>query len=448
MRDRILEMPPEAGSPAATPIDQKGRIRAVIADPAGLAAPGYAVGIFRDGRTAEVVTVGAADVSTQRPINADTQFYAGSASKQFTALALMQLVVAGKVSLDDDVRNYLPELPQYSCAVTVAILLHHTGGIRESLALLALAGYSDIAVPTRAEALNVVLRQHETKFKPGTKFDYTNGGYLLLSEIVERVAREPFAAYVNDMVLGPLGMTRSFMLAGKRLDDANVAHGYRVEDGHVVPFDSYPLFGGSGGLMTTLNDFAKYDHDIDTGHKVWTPAITKLMMKPGRFDDGGTVLLGGSGQAYASGLVVGPDWFSHGGAARGFKTNYVRLPGKRIGIALLCNRGEVDLDERANAIITALNEGLPPIVKIACDSILGRYASEDLDVIYELTKNGDTALTVRVLPSSGGAPRHSMMLMRIGDGSFIGPELRLVLDEEANGFSLETAQVSLRFNRV
>ncbi len=174
-------------TPASADPGASSRIAAALAVPSPTAAPGCAVGIFRAGKTAELVNAGAADVAAGRAIGSDTQFYAASVSKQFTAIALMQLVVAGKVSLTEDIRRYIPELPDYGTTVTVQMLLNMSGGIRDSLALLALEGNLDISTPRRADALAGVLRQKDTNFTPGTQYDYTNGGYLLLSEIVERV---------------------------------------------------------------------------------------------------------------------------------------------------------------------------------------------------------------------------------------------------------------------
>jgi CubicO group peptidase (beta-lactamase class C family) len=430
---------------------QSDPVQAVLDTPAGLAVPGCALGIFRNGRLAKFVTAGAADTATQRAMNADTQFYAASVSKEFTSLAAMQLVLKGKLNLDDDVHKYLPELPDYGHKVTVVMLMNHTAGIRDSLELLYLNGISDIAAPTRAQALALLFKQTATKFEPGTRYDYSNGGYLLLSEIVERVAGEPFSVYVNRSVLGPIGMTRSFIMAGARTADANVALGYTRTDGKVVPADSYPLFGGSGGLITTINDLSKYDHDIDSAHKVWTPAIMKLMLEPGRFNDGSIVRRAArSNQAYAAGLSVSPDWFSHGGSATGFKTMYARMPARRIGLGLLCNAGETDPDERINAVVAAMGEGLPPVTEaqVPVAKLDGRYRSADLDVVYVLASEG-SAMTLKILPATGeGTPLATIPLKPADDG-YAGPSFRLVPDADRAGFTINASRVvGLKFRRI
>ena len=427
--------------------DVETRLRALLDDPRGLEAPGFALGVFRDGRPVHMLTSGAADIASGRAIDADTRFYAASTSKQFTALALVQLVLAGEVALEDDVRTYLPEMPSYGDPVSVAMLLNHTGGVREPFALLLLAGCPELAAATRADALHVVLRQRDANFRPGTRFDYTNGGYLLLSEIVERVTREPFAAYVDRAVLKPLGMERSFILAGERPHDANMSRGYGLSEGRPMIADSYPLYGGSGGLVTTLNDLARYDYDIDTGHRVWAPAVAELMLRPGRYADGRVATFGRWGQAYASGLVVGPQWVSHAGSVPGFKCNHARLASRRLGVALLSNRGEVNAGEMMNAVVAVLGEDLPPVAEVAAPSLRGLYASEDLDVVYEVGDGGEV-LRVEVLPARGRPARQTFTLRRVDDGSYMGQGVRLVPDEAREGFRMETPQISLAFERA
>ncbi len=435
------------GASAMASPGEADRIHAVIADPAGMTAPGCAVGIFREGKTSEFVVAGAADTATGHAIDPDTQFYAASVSKQFTAMAVMQLVVQGKIRLADDIRVYLPEMAAYARPVTVAMLLHHSAGIRDSLALLAAAGATDISAPSRKQAMTLELAQKGTNFEPGTRFDYSNGGYLLLSEIVERVAKEPFDAYVDRMVLKPLGMTRSFIMHGARPGDPDLAHGTHLTGGKSEPSDDYPLFGGSGGLITTVTDLAKWDHDIDSGHKVWTPAITKLMLEPGLYNDGSPIRARGFG--YGAAEFLGPQWFSHSGAASGFKNIYARLPAKRLGIAMLCNRGEVDPNTRADAIAAAIDEGLPKVSEtmVPVRKIEGRYRSDDLGVIYAVSTVPE-GISADVLPVDGGAKRATFLFKRVGDGSYVYSGIRLAPDEGNNGFSLEGGRLQLTFHRV
>ncbi|WP_447727179.1 serine hydrolase domain-containing protein [Sphingomonas koreensis] len=438
----LAAWPASAADPAAP-----GRIRAALGVPDG-AQPGCAVGIFRNGKPAELVNAGLADVATGRAIGTDTQFYAASVSKQFTAVALLQQVAAGKVRLTDSVRKYIPELAPYADKVTVQMLLNMTGGVRDSLSLLALEGYDRISGPNRKQALEGVYRQQDAKFDPGTQYDYSNGGYLLLSEIVERAAGQTFESYVNDRVLKPIGMTRSFMMLGSRTTDANVAKGYVAKDGKVTDADEYPLFGGSGGLITTVSDLAKWDYDIDTGHKVWTPQIGKWMAEPGKFLNGAPALRTGRGIAYGNALLVGDHWFHHTGGASGFKTLYGHLREKRMGVALLCNNGAVDPAPHADKVIAALNEGLPAIGEPSADgsALNGAYRNPNLAATYWVEAKDDTlALTIQ---RADGSRTPAKTLKRSPEGTFKADVFTLTPDDDARGFTLEIPRVTLHFSRT
>jgi CubicO group peptidase (beta-lactamase class C family) len=442
-----LAAPVATAAAPAEPTAKAAAVKAALAVPATAAAPGCAVGLFRDGKTELQVVDGYADVTTGRRIDADTQFYAASVSKQFTVAALMQLVAAGKVRLDADVHLYLPDLPPYPDPLTIQNLLNMTSGVRDSLVLLQLDGIEPLSRANRAQALAEVFQQRDTKFKPGTAYDYTNGGYLLLSEVVERVSGEKFETYVDAHVLKPLGMTRSFVMLGSRTSDANVARGYTMVGGKVTLTDEFPLFGGSGGLITTINDLAKWYGDIDNGHKVWTPEVTRLMTTPGRFTDGSPVRDHGQGPVYGNALLIGPHWFHHTGSAGGFKTLFGYNREQRFGVALLCNNGDYNPDKVADAVLAAfdgsvprVSEGTPP------SSLNGRYGNPNLKAVYSiaLTEAGGT-LTVTDRNGKPGAPQS---LEATAPGQYKAQGYKLSFDDNAMGFTLTIPRVSLHFTRL
>ena len=431
---------------ASTP-DAAGKIRAAIGKAPG-SQPGCAVGIFRNGAATEYVNVGLADVSTGKEIGSDTQFYAASVAKQFTAVAVMQQVVEGKVRLTDSVRKHIPEMPAYADAITVQMLLNMSSGVRDSLSLMGLEGYDLISVPTRQQAFNAVYRQKEPKFTPGTQYDYTNGGYLLLSEIVERSSGIAFETYINKRVLAPLGMTRSNVMSGQRNTDANIAKGYIAENGNVRLADEYPLFGGSGGLITTINDLGRWNHDIDAGHKVWTPAITRLMAEPGKFLNGTPVIRTGRGIAYGNALIIGSHWFHHTGGAGGFKTLFGHLREKRMGFAMLCNNGAIDPAPKADEIVAALGENLPAILEATADgtALDGRYQNPNVSATYHIKVSGDyLEVTIARPDGSRTAPK---ILKRSDDGQFSNGQMQLKPDDDARGFTVEIPRVTLHFERA
>lgn len=433
----------------AAPLDQ---VKQIIADLKGPAAPGCAVGAFRDGKTLFVTAVGAADIAGGKPLNGDTLFYAASVSKQFTALAAATLVEKGKLGLDDDVRQYLPELPDYGTPITVRMLMLHTAGIRDSLELIYLAGIESAAHTNKATALQLLFRQKSVNFPSGTAFSYSNGGYLLLAEIVERVSGMPFADYAKTAILQPLGMKRSFFMNDAKPVGTNIAHGYvPVGDGFEIR-DTYPTFSGSGGLMVSINDMARYERDIAVGHKLWTPAVQQMLLTPGRLSNGKPALRLPSSLAYAGGVMVGPrngqTFVQHSGGAEAFRNIYARLPERKFAVALFCNRGDWTADEKADAIIEAIEgEILTDEPKMAAVERAGRYVSDELQATYDMSFSGDD-LTAKV--SSPYTPGGSTLTFkRNADGSFGASGSQILFDEDSQGFTIKSSRLhGLRFRRT
>lgn len=345
---------------AASP-DISARLQAAIAHPQNEVAPGCAYGVFEKDRDTFVAS-GHADIEAQVPIDEDTIFYAASLSKQFTVIALAQLTQAGALSLDDDVRDYLPELPAYAAPVSIGMLVHHTAGIRDSLTLLRQAGLSPTHPDAQKQALQLLFQQQDTTFVPGTGFAYSNGGYLLVAEIIERVTGQPFTRYAKQNILLPLGMEASYFLDGDAHPSPHLAHGYAGKaDGFRVR-DTYPRFSGSGGLMTTMRDLARYERDITQGRRVWTPAVREIMLTPGKLANGETARHPSVGLPYAGGLLVGDRngraVVQHGGSAEGFRHSYVRLTDDGLSIAALCNRSDEIAQERVDDAIDIVRPGL------------------------------------------------------------------------------------------
>ena len=403
--------------PASIDLDA---VRRVIADPAGLAAPGCTASAFHDGRQLFAVASGAADLASGKPLDQRTLFYAASVSKQFTALAVAQLAVAGKIDLDGDVRHYLPELPQYEATITPRMLLNHTSGIADWLGVAALLGVSDWGSLEKRQALAMIYAQPATAFKPGTRFSYSNGGYLLLAELVERVSGQASPDYVAKKILRPMGMRDGGFLAGTRRQGAGIAHGYVPEgDGYVLR-DTYPAIGGSGGLMISTDDFARYEYDIAVGHKVWTDAVRAIMLQPGVLADGKPADRL-PGLAYAGGLLVGvrdgQAVIEHAGGAEAFRTQFLRLPEQHVTVVVLCNRGDWNPNVRADAIAnlvtgTSLWKDGAPMPETA-----GRFVSAEQDTRYQLVAAGDQ-LRVTITSPFTSADGEQVLLKRGAKGAF------------------------------
>ncbi len=255
------------------------------------------------------------------------------------------LVRDGKVSLDDNVRKYIPELPDYGTPITVRHLLHHTSGLRDYNALLELAGFrGDSDCPTVAEALEVICRQKKLNYTPGAEYSYTNTGYFLLSQIVERVSGKSLNAFAQERIFKPLGMTHTLY----QDDHTQVIHGRAsgyepAESGQGYKLDmSNWDETGDGNVYTSVEDLALWDQAF------YSNALGKDVMD--MLHTTGT-LSSGKKIDYAFGLVVtdykGLKVVEHGGAWAGFRAEILRFPDEKFSVICLANMGTMDPSDLA-----------------------------------------------------------------------------------------------------
>jgi CubicO group peptidase (beta-lactamase class C family) len=437
---------------------QQEALQRIVGDARDMSSPGCVAGVFRDGKTIFIGAAGSGDIVAGTPLTPDTRFYAASVAKQFTSLAAAKLIEAGKLGLHDDVRKWLPELPEYAAPITVQMLMNHSSGIRDSLTLLNFAGVEDASKSSLAEVLKLMYRQKGTNFVPGTAYSYTNGGYLLLGEVVARAAGKPFQDYVREAIFEPLGMKSTFFIAGRPAPGL-VTHGYVPTDKGWAIREAYPAFSGSGGMMLTVNDMARYDHDIAVGHKVWTPAVTRTMLEPGTFSDGKTVIAPNfDAMPYAAGLAVGTrrgkPFFYHLGEFESFRTGYARLPERGVGVAMLCNRSDALPLRRIDELLDTVEPGYlqpyaeynPPVPKpmvIAPSPVLpvaGSYRSEELDAIYQVAVQGDTVTATITSPWQGNM-RRMLIYTRDAAGVLRGSDGGMSADADGRGFTLHNGRV-------
>jgi CubicO group peptidase (beta-lactamase class C family) len=443
-----------AAAPAARALTSSD-VAALINPKGATGAPGCVAGAFRRGELLVEGASGGADLSQGLPLTAQTRLYAGSVSKQFTALGLVKLVEAGRVRLDDEVQTYLPEMPHYASKVTLRMLLHHVSGVRDSLDLLSLAGVDTPKTPMQ-DALGLLYLQKQPNFVPGTRWSYSNGGYLLLAEVIERVSGMPFQDYMRQTILDPLGMSRSFILATPPAPGL-MAHGYVPSAAGFAVRDTYPDFGGSGGLVTTLEDIAKYDRDVVTTHKVVTPFAERLLTEPGLFNDGSKAMVPGSQEVYAGGLMIGEhrglEVIEHGGAAEGFLAHYIRIPARGLEVVVLCNRGDVRPEAIADRVIEAVEGPIlgpvpaPPSARPPAPAsgpvVPGRYAAAELAAIWEV-KVTDAEITAEISSNwlTAKRPPPEVTFKRTPSGGWSGAGVSLVADADGRGFTLDTGRSS------
>jgi CubicO group peptidase (beta-lactamase class C family) len=302
-------------------------------------SPGCILAIIKDGKIIYQRGYGMADLEHDIPISPASVFYVGSVSKQFTAFAIALLAQQGKLALDDDVRKYLPELPDYGTPITIRHLIHHTSGLRDYYTLLYLAGKRYDEAFDNQVILEIAARQKELNFKPGTQFHYSNTGYAMLALIAERVSGQRFGAFAEASIFKPLGMTETHFHDDLTRIVKNRAYGYAPKPGGGFQLDMpYNERAGNGGMYTTIGDLLKWDQNFYDG-RVGGMQLIKQIQTPGK-------LASGQEHDNAFGLVVwqykGLKAIGHSGALAGYRAGLTRFSDQRFSIACLCNLGSID----------------------------------------------------------------------------------------------------------
>ena len=300
--------------------------------------PGAAVEVVEDGRVVYRHGFGMADIEQGRRITPSTPFHVASLSKQFTAFAVLLLAQDGKLSLDDDVRRYLPELPDFGHAIRIRQLLDHTSGLRDHMNLLSMAGWRMEDVITREDAMGLVRRQRGLNFAPGSEFEYSNTGYMLLGMIVERVSGQSLAAFCRERIFDPLGMKGTFFHERYSTLVPGRARSYQPSAG--TGYEGVPLLYsivGPSNLFTTADDLVLWEKNFDDA-RVGGKSLLARMQTPGKLDDG-------SALDYADGLFVGDyrglKTVDHNGADAGFRSYALRFPDQHLAIVVLGNGADV-----------------------------------------------------------------------------------------------------------
>lgn len=426
-------------------------------------SPGCLVGVLREGRVVYARGYGFANLDYGIRHSPEMVYYVGSVSKQFTAAAIALLAQDGRISLDDDVRRYLPELPDYGRTMTIRHLVHHTSGLRDIYTLMSLAGIRMEDVLTNADALALIARQKELNFPPGDDYLYSNTGYWLLGQIIERVTGRTLAQYAEEKIFQPLGMThtRFYDEAGRIMRNRVISYGSDGAGGYRITYLGNFDKVGAGGLYTTLGDLAKWDVNF------YEPALGGQEFLRTMHTRG--VLTSGDTLPYAFGLNVqerrGLRMVRHGGSLMGFRADLVRYASERFSVISLCNLGSIDPGPLADQVtdlylgsrLRAVSESRPaprPAAPSASApplssaeqlrSFAGRYYSPELDATYTLTVAADT---LRVLRRTGTQVLRATAADRFTSGSQVFAFERAA-SGHVTGFTVQAGRVrNIRFAR-
>ena len=378
-------------------------------------SPGCAVGVYRDGHAAMARGYGMANLELNVAVSPQSVFDIGSTSKQFTATSVFLLAQQGKLSLDDDIRKYIPELPNYGKTITIRHILTHTSGIRDYLTLWGLAGVDDADLTTEDDALQLIVRQRELNFMPGEQWLYSNSGFFLASIIVRRVSGKSLAQFADEQIFRPLGMTHTRYNDDHMAVIPNRATGYaeRPGGGFATAMSNFEQTG-DGGVQTSIEDLMKWDENFyhpTVGGAALLEALQTV-----------AVLNDGKKQTYALGLTVdnyrGLRTVSHGGSWAGYRAELMRFPDQHFSVATLCNLANANptlLSRRVAEIFLSdkMPMDAPPVATVASQgqwkpvptswspaaselaTFAGTYYSPELETTYWLRVENGKLMLIR-----------------------------------------------------
>jgi CubicO group peptidase (beta-lactamase class C family) len=395
-------------SPAAAqqPLNDSTRValNRVFAAWSAADGPGCAVGVSRDGAVVFQNGYGLANLETESPITAASVFHVASVSKQFTAAAVMLLAREGRLSLDDDVRRHLPELPDYGHRITLRHLLNHTSGLRDQWDLLAMArGRFEENRITEEDVLEIVGRQKALNFVPGTEYVYSNTGYTLAAVVVRRVSGKSLREFADERIFRPLGMSDTHFHDDYTMVVKGRAAGYarRPAGGWRVSLPNYDTYGATS-LFTTVGDLLKWDANFTT------PVVGNAGMW--REMPVSAVLAGGDTTGYGFGILTeqyrGTPLVGHGGADAGYRTYLGRFPEHGLAVAVLCNAAQANPAALARSVADVLlGDRLgpapePPTARVTLtpdelSALEGVYAHPVTGAPFFITRRGDTLVVGR-----------------------------------------------------
>jgi CubicO group peptidase (beta-lactamase class C family) len=438
----------------APPAPQPHPLDALFAEWDRPDSPGCALGVLRAGRLVHARGYGMANLEHGIAIGPRTVFDIGSTSKQFTAACIGLLEQDGKLAVTDELRKYVPEIPDYGKPITLDQLLHHTSGLRDYLTLFALAGIESEGRTGDTETLAMLARQKQLNFEPGAEFLYSNSGYFLLSIVTRRVSGRTLAEFARERIFEPLGMKDTHIHDDHTLVVPARATGYepRAKGGFGIDMSDFEQTG-DGAVMTTLEDLARWDENF-YDPKVGGPALLTFLRTRGTLADGKLLdYARGLGLGETNGLV----YESHGGAWAGYRAQLLRFPSLHTSVVCLANLGSIDPSDLCWKV-AALElgdelgpRGEPPSSRAAAalkpgpareprEEWLGLYESEELGVRYRIART-ESGLTVGI-PGQETLPLEVLAPERLG---VQGVELLL----DGDGFTLSAGRVrGLRFVRL
>jgi CubicO group peptidase (beta-lactamase class C family) len=403
--------------------------------------PGYEIAISRDGATIFSKASGMADLERQVRMTSQTITEAGSVSKQFTAAAILLLAQQGKLSLNDDVRKYIPELPDYGTPVRLRHMMHHTSGIRDWGNVAALTGWPrGTKAYNNDDALEILCRQKELNNKPGDEFIYSNSNYNLFAIIIQRVSGLSLADFTKKYIFEPAGMLHTTWRDNYKRLVPNRAIAYsKNSDGYLINMPNENAYG-NGGVLTTAEDLLKWQQFYLSG-KPGGPAFLARQITPDTLNNN-------LPNVYAAGLFIGKkrgwDVNLHDGATAGYRAYLETFPQLKLSIAFLSNTSEFDEEAIVAEIEKILvknkaaskNEQTKFVpVPSSLQKLSGLYRNDRTGYPLAVSLRSDTLTTDYYGPLKAISNRH-----------FEAQNAQLIFDER--GLNYIAPYASIRYSRV
>ena len=364
--------------------------------------PGAVVAIVREGKVVLAEGYGVANLEHGIPLGRETVLDIGSVAKQFTAFAVALLADDGALSLDDNIRIHLPEVPDFGQVITVRHMIHHMSGLREIYNSESLAGRQNGDAMQQADAPRLTEHMYELNFTPGEQYLYCNTAYMMLADIVSRTSGMPFPEFMAERVFGPVGMHHTTIMSKLGQSIPGVAESYASDEvGFVRVYDNSSLYG-AGGMYSTVDDLVAWMDNYGSA-SVGGAAVIEQMQEQG-------VLNSGEALSYAFGINVGElrgqRVIRHTGSSAGFRASFTFLPELEGGVITLSNRSNIGSGMPADVLEIFFGDHLQPLsADLPADdedsdedeeseswsptatqltSLSGSYYSEELETVYTL----------------------------------------------------------------
>ena len=429
------------------------RVDAVFDEMATSVTPGCALSVMKEGRPVYTQGYGMANLEYDIPVSPSSVFHVASVSKQFTTFAVSLLVAEGRVFWEDDIRDYVPEVPDFGETITLRHLANHTSGIRDQWSLLSMAGWRfEADVITQADVLNITARQTALNFPVAAEYLYSNTGFTLLAVVVERVSGQTLKEFTQERIFGPLGMSGTHFHDDHNTIVRDRAYAYAPAPGggYRISIPDFDVVGATS-LHTTALDMAHWDRNFYSG-EVGGRALVDEMHRRGILRSGDTInyALGLSHGRYRGLATVG-----HGGSDAGYRSSFLRFPEQETSMAVLCNFPSSNPGSLANQVADiVLEEAFPSAPPAEREEDLETpdavpLSEQDLQRLDGFYLRDDSDIPVPIRARDGVLLAGAQRLVHQGDWVFqVGVEGEATrFWEEADGQVLSTGPDGKRYRR-